>query len=556
MDLRSLAKHQFTETDRVMSLPLVPSVGPEAFEFCEQFKRPGCTWDFKVPQASTLYSIHKFGGAIVLMGVGTGKTLVSYLAPRAAGARKVVLLLRPADVPTYHAEVAKYEKQFDPGDASVHIIPYSKLSDPRFSSILEEIEPDMIIGDEAQTLMNKSARAGRFWRYCKAHPDTTLVMMSATLISGSIAGAALLSEYSLGVKSPLPHSGHHLEVWQRVLDPKERPSRDEVAWFEGKVTIPMKVDIHSHSQIEAARIAAGRRFVQSEGVIFTPSSSTDVPLTIKRIHVPVPEEIDSAIHHVKTEMVTPNGEEVLTNDALVVTVQRMLACGFYNRWAWEEVGGRDQDWLNRRGTWNRALAAEIRSFSRPAYDSEKLISDYILAECELQPELVNKTIKHNARWRWAEVEHKPAPPSVPVWVDTFLIDEVLRRYADKEVILWYSHKAVEQELTRRGIECYGSGTFLDGPRRLVGASIAVHGTGRNLQAWDHAVVIEPPADGLVWEQLLGRLHRQGQTNPVQFDVFWTHDCMRKAIDNAVESSKFIQSMQMTPQRLLSATWTH
>lgn len=381
-------------------------------------------------------------------------------------------------------------------------------------------------------------------------------MMSATLIRNSVADAAKLSEYTLGVRSPLPHAGHQLEVWQHVLDPRDAASADERAWFEERVVRRMGVDPNEYTKIEAARVAAGRRFVQSNGIVFTPAASTDVPLTINRIEVPLPESVDSLLRKVQTENVSPDGE-YLTTDMHISTCVRSVSCGFYNRWAWEKVpGGRDQDWLDRRGAWRRALAGELRNNAKTNYDSEKLVSDYVLAECVLTPELVDKTILHNSRWRWAQVEDRPEPPSVPVWVDTFLIDEVLRRYQNEKVIIWYSHQAIEQELTRRGVTCYGEGTFLEGPERLVGASIRVHGTGRNLQDWNKSVVLELPSDGLAWEQLLGRLHRQGQTRPVQFDVITCHPVMAKALTTAIENAKFIQSMQMTPQRLLTATWTH
>lgn len=556
-DLRSLVRNEtFTETDRVLNLPLVQSLGQEAIDYGETFRIPGGTWQLKVPQAEALYSIHKFGGAVLCLGVGSGKTLVSWLAGRAAGAQTVVILMRKADEKSYQAEVEKYERHFDPGDCTIHVVPYSQLSNPNFYKILLDLEPDLIVADEAQNLLGDSARSRRFWEYMRKNPATTLVVMSGTLIKDSVANAAGLSELALGARSPLPHTGtHHLETWANVLDPRGMATSDERAWFKTRVVGPMGVDANAHPALEAARLAAGRRFVQSQGVVFTAEASTQVPLTIERVNVPLPDGLKELIARVKADKMSPNGEEVLETDMQVATVSRMLSCGFYTRWAWEQVpGGRDEEWLSRRSAWGRSLRSELANNHRTGYDSPKLIQDHLLAEIAQDSRLVNKSTLHYNLWSWLEVSHRPVPPTVPVWVDTFLIDYVLEAYKDEKPLIWYTHQAVEQELERRGVECYGAGTFLDGPERMAGASIQVHGTGRNLQAWNRSVVLEVMTDGLAWEQLLGRLHRQGQERAVKFDLMVTHDVTKKAIASAVENAKFIQAMQMTPQRLLTATW--
>mgnify|MGYP006921285486 CR=1 FL=1 len=538
-----------------MALPLVTEISQEALDYAESLRLPGGTMQLKVPQADALFSIHKYGGLIGVLGVGVGKTLIAWLAGRAAEAQTVVILMRPPDVKSYNVEIEKYKKHFDPGSCTIHVIPYSKLSDPRFGEILDEISPDLIVADEAQTLMGDSTRAKRFWRYREEHPETTLVAMSGTMIKGSVANAAELAEFALGVRSPLPHRGPHLETWQHVLDPAGMGSPDEMSWFHERVVRPMGVDPNEFSRQEAARLAAGRRFVQSQGVVFTPSASTDLPLEIHKIAVPMPESLQDFIDEVKKNRVTPDGEDVIWTDMQAANVSRMIASGFYTRWKWEDVpGGRDEEWLARRSAWGRSLASELKNNSRKGYDSPKLIGDYVLAEAILDKKMVERSTLHFNRWAWGEVEHRMVPETVPVWLNTFLVDYALEAYKDQPVIFWYSHQAMEQEFARRGVPVYGASTFLDGPARQVAASIQVHGTGRNLQDWDHAVVLEHPTDGVAWEQLLGRLHRQGQTRPVRFDLLISHETIKSAIRSAIENAKFIQSMQMTPQRLLTATW--
>lgn len=51
------------------------------------------------------------------------------------------------------------------------------------------------------------------------------------------------------------------------------------------------------------------------------------------------------------------------------------------------------------------------------------------------------------------------------------------------------------------------------------ASVAANGTGKNLQAWNKNLIVSCPTGAAVWEQLLGRTHRQGQkADEVQVDV--------------------------------------
>ena len=78
-------------------------------------------------------------------------------------------------------------------------------------------------------------------------------------------------------------------------------------------------------------------------------------------------------------------------------------------------------------------------------------------------------------------------------------------------LIVYQSRAVEQRLVELGWSVYGAGS--DTPptaEDFPAVSLAVHGKGKNMQAWDSMVVLEPPASGQVYEQLIGRIHRPGQ----------------------------------------------
>lgn len=555
MRLRDLPKTQTTisETDRILALPSIYTY-PEAEAYGESLRLPGGDMVLKPIQADALWVMHQYGGLVAPIGVGGGKTLIVYLAGRALGVKRVVVMLRRADVRGYEVETAKYAHHFDPGDVQVTVVPYNMLSDPRASKLLEELAPEAIVCDEAHNLANPdSARTIRFTRYLDAHRDTKFVAMSGTLFKTSITEVAHLAKYALGPSSPLPHGGVHLDSWSHVLDPRGMATETEHTWFERVISWAGVSE--AATKIERARKAAHIRFASAPGVVYTDTQSTGVELTINKIKLSMPPRLAEQIDEVKASRIAPSGEDVITDDMHLVDTLRCMATGFYNRWNWEAIGGRDEEWLARRSAWNRALNIERMSNSAVDYDSPKLIGDAVLEKLTHNPKLADKYMLYFTRKLWNEVEDRPVPPVEAVWLNTYLIDWVVNRYKNQPVILWYSSRGVGEELARRGIPVYGEGTWLEGPARLVAASIQVHGTSRNLQDWNHAVVLEPPSGGTAWEQMLGRLHRNGQLRPVTFDVLLPHKTVEQALTNAIENAKFIQTMQGTPQRLLSATFT-
>jgi len=184
-----------------------------------------------------------------------------------------------------------------------------------------------------------------------------------------------------------------------------------------------------------------------------------------------------------------------------------------------------------------------------------LVSDGIDRELATDPALAGSNYLHFVRSEWNKVKHLPEPPRKTVWVDTYLLDYVVANYKDRPEIVWYDSQAFGEGLASCGFPVYGAGTDLTGPERSLAASIGAHGSGRNLQDWAKAVVVESGMSGHIWEQLLGRLHRGGQERNVVFDILIPGDLFSSSIDSAKADAKFIQSMSGGPQRLLTAEWT-
>lgn len=544
-----------SETDRVMALPQVWDY-PDAHAWAEaRYTKPDSTWRFRPAQEQALYVMAHYKGLLAPIGVGHGKTLISWLAPDALAVDRAIIMMPPRDVLPYNKEVARYTKEFRYAQGpNVHVVPYSVLSSVNSSALLDEHQPQAIICDEAHCLADPSSvRTRRFLRYMAEHPETLFVAMSGTLYSKSITDVAHLSGLALRGLSPMPRYGEDLSLWARVLDVKGLAEHHEYKWFEANVVSPMGVSADVTGQIARARKAAYVRLTSSPGVVTTDAASCDMPLTLRNIPLNVPAHLQQLIDQVKASKESPDGEDIYVTDAHHIGAMRNIAAGFYYKWDWAAIGGRNEDWLMRRTAWTRELVKELEHNSKVDYDSPALVSARIDRELEVKPELAEKYMLYFARAKWNEVSHLPEPPRKTVWLDKYLVDRAMA-YAGQSVILWYDSQAIEEELLARGVPCYGGGTYLTGPERFLAASMNAHGQGRNLQDWQHAVVLEPSLGGKPWEQLLGRLHRGGQTRSVTYDLLVAGDLFQSSLANARKDARFIEDMSGSPQRLLSATW--
>jgi len=70
------------------------------------------------------------------------------------------------------------------------------------------------------------------------------------------------------------------------------------------------------------------------------------------------------------------------------------------------------------------------------------------------------------------------------------------------------------------------------------------------------LVANPPASAAAWEQLIGRLHREGQNaDEVAASVYRHTPEMADAIDRAVRTAKYVESTMGSLQKLLAASCT-
>ena len=97
-------------------------------------------------------------------------------------------------------------------------------------------------------------------------------------------------------------------------------------------------------------------------------------------------------------------------------------------------------------------------------------------------------------------------------------------------------------------------TMLD-PSKIIICSIPAHSTGKNLQHFSNQLIVDPPRGGAVWEQMLGRTHRQGQEeDEVHAKVLASTEFEKAKIWEAWHDCEYVQLAGGGQQKMLMADW--
>tara|TARA_R110002110_G_scaffold208496_4_gene420833 strand:- start:1002 stop:2519 length:1518 start_codon:yes stop_codon:yes gene_type:complete len=480
------------------------------------------------------------------IGVGHGKTLIAILGASIVGSKRPVVMVPPSLRDTFATELEKFKDAFDLPEVTV--IAYSMLSRPEGTDLLRKMSPDYIFADEAHALRHPtSARTRRLLRYLEENPETVFAAASGTLTARSIRDYAHLARHALGSGSPLPLLSSHLDSWANVLDVDGRPS-----WSDWQTIEPLLDefgdDMHpfrrGKAKREAARDAFRLRLRSAPGVVATDDESAPCSLLIKLLENPEPPvECLQAFASID-DGISPDGETVYEDDVSSWRAYRQVSAGFHYRWAWEDTpsGERDEEWLRARSAWSRHVRRQLEKNACEGYDSPALVARRVQAEIDGDPRLVKSSAIHCALAEWSRVSSRPVPPTVPVWLSSYLVEAVAAwvESIGEPVLIWYETKALGEAIARSGDwPLCGPGNPPKAPAETCVVSINAHNKGLNLQAWRTSLVVEPPSSGQTWEQLIGRTHRAGQTaDEVEVFVFVGPEPFARAFASAKDQAAY------------------
>lgn len=524
-----------------------------------------CIKTLKPIQALALYEAHLNSGLFGSIGVGSGKTALGILTPLVIpDCRTCVLLIPPTLKDQLRREYETLEQHFFvpsivmdgfnrivPGSPVIRVVPYSMFSRAQSTDYLINLQPDLIIADECHRLKNKQAAStSRVVRYFAKFPDTRFCCWSGTITNKSIKDYAHLLAFVLRERSPLPLNFGVLEEWSLAIDPSDNPNEagSLQAFCEKGETVQQ---------------GYYKRLVETHGVVATKAGSIGASLQILEQHIKeTPKEVLQKIKDLKQTWTRPDGEELVS--ALdVARVSSELATGFFYRWIFpkNEPVKLIDEWFETRQLWNKELREKLK------HKTEHLDSPLL---CENAASRFASGYKGPLPvWdseyyrQWQEIKSKVYHETEAVWVSDFLIHEVIKWMNKHKGLVWYVHDAFGSKLcTQIGHVKHGGGIHADqkireekGDKSII-LSVSAHGTGRDgLQyLFDTQLLTSNPTSGQVWEQLLGRLHRQGQpSDEITTYVFRHTEDSKEALDNALRQSEYIQATTGNEQKLLIAS---
>ena len=501
-------------------------------------------------QSAALHEAAQSQGLLGCIGVGHGKTIISLLAASVIECERPLLLV-PASLKqlTQNDRLPALKSHWKIHD-NIRVESYNALSTDR--ELLNNYQPDLIISDECHKLAKvEAARTKRFLRYIDANDSVRFVGLSGTVSRKSIKDYWHLLLAALKDRAPIPLKWNEMNDWAMALDYGIRDhDRYAVGALKRFSTIPEQeiAEYTREDQLSVCRDAYRDRLTSTPGVVATSDEGVSCSLVIQRKTVDrYPANIDQALTSLRHLWLTPSGEEV--TDALDFWRKaREISMGFYYEWKWE-FGQADTEWLEARREW-RSYVRRISSRHRK-YDTEL----YVRTACE-EGELISP------EWSvWGAIKDRCKPETVSRWFSDEVLHDAIRNAKGKNAIIWYEHTTVGHRLATLSswplFDGYSAGLVehVNKGRGPVIASIRAHGTGVNLQAYNDSIVLTPPSSGATWEQLLGRMHRQGQeADEVTYTVYQHTQEMIEALEKSIENASYIEKSMGQKQKLIYATF--
>jgi hypothetical protein len=464
------------------------------------------------------------------------------------GAKNALLVLPANMIQDTRKKWAEYAKDWRIPRCP-EMVSYESFGPASGKGLLERLNPDLLILDEAHLLRStKSSRYRKFRRFLKLG-TCRCCAMTGTFAKRRIEDYAHIMHWCLGPLAPVPITGDEIENWDHALAEKiEVGSRIEpgplLDWYE-----PSPLDAGRHvGTLERARRGFQKRLAETPGVVCSYISGADLGVSLTVVgHELYSEDVpalQSAFEDLRGPRTLPDGQEMV--DAIEwYRHAKELGLGFFLKWKYPAP----PEWLACRKAWF-AFCREKLARSR-TYDS---------------PDELAKAFPEQPEWlAWKAVRKSYDPETIPIWLETGIAELCVSwlrgDWGDVSPgsggIVFVEHVAFGQLVASlAGVPYFGAGgkdatgrsiIHFNGPACV--ASIGSNGKGRNLQAFQRMLVPSPPPNGPQWEQLIGRLHRQGQGRDVRIDVLFGCREAYQSFWQAVSDCIYVEQSQGLEQKL-------
>lgn len=503
-------------------------------------------------QAACLAEANDYGGLFAPVRVSGGKTLITLLAPTVFEARiraqhnrpvRAILFVPAKLIEKTRRDMHRYRNHWLV-PAYIRTESYELLGRSQAAKMLEDYKPDIILADEAHRFKNTGAACTkRVKRYMEEHPETIMVALSGTITKRSIHDYAHIAAWCLKKTNPTPRDFPTRYEWSCVIDEKPRVTEDG---FSSRLAPGALIEFcneeeratYSQDPLRCIRRAYRRRLTDTPGVVATQEGPmADCSLTITSEVLTMPEaEAMNVVRVLRQQWERPDGEPIL--DAIELWRHlREAACGFWYRWN----PSAPKEWRDARRDWAKVVR-EVLKHNRLGLDSESQVRRAVSmstepAEAEVDEHATRRNEErrryHNYRQYadtlqiWRDISPSFQPKTEAVWFSRTVLDRCVKFLKEAEgPIVWVEHVEFGLGLAqmtglpffqrggvdqfKKPIEDYEE----EGRSRGVGTpiicSIQSNAEGRNMQPWRSNLVVSPPTAGSIWEQFIGRTHRDGQ----------------------------------------------
>jgi len=208
------------------------------------------------------------------------------------------------------------------------------------------------------------------------------------------------------------------------------------------------------------------------------------------------------------------------------------------------------EWLNARREWCCFVREQISRGQK--FDTMLQVAN--ACDAGLLPIVLLKT--------WREIEPTYKPLTRAVFHDTSALEVCVAWMKKERGIVWVEHRAAGEALSRlTGAPYYGAGGLDTVGNSVVDAkgnksiicSIAAIGQGFNLQMFSKALITSCPSGAATVEQVLGRIHRDGQeADEVVVDVLLGCAEHAEAFERALDGARAAEDILGHSQKLCLA----
>lgn len=504
-------------------------------------------------QALALHDAGAYGGLFGAIGVGEGKTLISFLLPLIWNSQRPLLLMPATLIPKTQRERLELSRHWRI-PTNLRALSYELLGRVQAADELERYQPDALILEEGHRTKNKRAAVTRrIARYMYQHPETKVAVLSGTIMDKSLKDFAHTLLWSLKLGAPVPTTSEEIEEWAQALDQLIDPMcrRKPGALLE----FCSSEDKAAHPPHVAARHGFRRRLTETPGVVATVGEGEGVnsSIYVRPVYYDVKPITDQHIAHLRKTWCTPDDWQLMLAAEKWAHVVQMSLGLFY---AWSPRA--PEEWRAPRKAWNK-FVREVVSMGR-TYDSEKHVADAVdTGEIQDKARLL---VGREFLRQWREVRPTFTPNVVPVWFDDSALERVAA-WMKKPGIVWTEHAFFAQRLSRLTGRPYFGAQGRDASGRYIMdakqgesaiASIDANREGKNLQAiWSRCLFVAPPSSASWMEQAIARIHRPGQqADEVIVDVLLGCRENYEAVIRSFDLARAIQDTTGKKQKLLLA----